>query len=138
MRLDALQQFALSLPHTRPSEQWGGIAFKVEEKVFLLITLDAATIEAVTFKCTPEEFEALTDIDGIAQAPYFAKRHWVCVADLSALPSAELERRIRRSYDLVVANLPKKVQAAIAGEPTRDEPKRTAATRSKPPKTRRG
>lgn len=124
MRLDALRQFALSLPHTRASEQWGGIAFKVEEKVFLFVALDAATIESVVFKCTPAEFAALTDIDGIEQAPYFAKRHWVRLADPAALPTAEWERRIRRSYDLVVANLPKKLQAAIAGVPIPAEPKR--------------
>jgi predicted DNA-binding protein (MmcQ/YjbR family) len=118
MRLDALRQFALSLPHTRSSEQWGGLAFKVEEKVFLLVGLDAATIESVVFKCTPDEFVELTDIDGITQAPYFAKRHWVRVADLLALPAGELERRIRRSYDLVVANLPKKVQALLTGPPS--------------------
>lgn len=116
MRLEALRRFALSLPHTRVSGQWGGLAFKVEEKVFLHVVLDAATIEGVIFKCTPEEFDELTDIDGIAQAPYFAKRHWVRMADLLALPAPELQRRIRRSYDLVVAKLPKKVQAAIAAD----------------------
>ena len=113
MNLHALRKLALSLPRTRGSEQWGGIAFKVEEKVFLLVTLDAQTIEAVMFKCTPEEFEDLTEIDGIEQAPYFAKRLWVRVGDISALSAAEMERRIRRSYDLVVANLPKKVHADL-------------------------
>jgi predicted DNA-binding protein (MmcQ/YjbR family) len=29
------------------------------------------------------------------------------------VPSAELERRIQRSYDLVVAKLPKKIQATL-------------------------
>ncbi|HVU34816.1 MAG TPA: MmcQ/YjbR family DNA-binding protein [Opitutaceae bacterium] len=115
MRLDVLRRFALSLPHTRASEQWGGIAFKVEEKVFCHVVLDAMTIESVVFKCTLSEFDELTDIDGIAQAPYFAKRHWVSVTDLSVLPAAELQRRIRRSFDLVVDNLPKKTQAAIRG-----------------------
>ena len=114
MRLDALRRFALSLPHTRASEQWGGIAFKVEEKVFCFASVDAAILDAVIFKCTPAEFDDLTEIDGVAQAPYFAKRHWVRVADLLAMPTADLERRIRRSYDLVVANLPKKVQATLA------------------------
>ncbi len=113
MRLEALRRFALSLPHTKSSAQWGGLAFKVEEKVFFLAGLDAATIESVVFKCAPDEFDELTEIDGITQAPYFAKRHWVRVADLLALPAGEMERRIRRSYDLVVANLPKKVQALL-------------------------
>lgn len=113
MRLHALRKFALSLPHTTWVEQWGGLVFKVAGKVYLMLALDGETVDGVVFKCTPEEFDELTEIDGIAQAPYFAKRHWVRVGDLLALPAPELERRIRRSYDLVVANLPKKTQATL-------------------------
>ena len=115
MQLASLRGFALSLPHTSPSEQWGGVAFKVEGKVFLHVVMDAMTIESVVFKCEPNDFDVLTDIDGVAQAPYFAKRHWVAVTDPGALPAAELRRRIRHSYDLVVAKLPKKVQVALTG-----------------------
>ena len=115
MRLHALRQFALSLPHTTVVKQWGEhLVFKVAGKMFLIIGLDGETIDGVTFKCTPDhEFDELTDIDGVTQAPYCAKRHWVRVGDLLALPPAELERRIRRSYDLVVAKLPKKTQAEL-------------------------
>lgn len=117
MLFQELRAFALSFPHTRPSGQWGGVAFKVEEKVFLLVIPDGEVVEAVVFKCTPDEFDDLTQLDGIAQAPYFAKRLWVRVGDLSALPGGELQRRIRRSYDLVVARLPKRVQAMLAAAP---------------------
>jgi predicted DNA-binding protein (MmcQ/YjbR family) len=114
MRLAALRHFALSLPHTTWVKQWGEcLVFKVAGKMFLLLALDAETIDGVVFKCTPEEFDDLTDIDGITQAPYCAKRHWVRVGDLGALSAAELEKRIRRSYDLVVAKLPKKTQATL-------------------------
>jgi predicted DNA-binding protein (MmcQ/YjbR family) len=114
MRLPALRQFALSLPHTTWVKQWGEcLVFKVAGKMFLIIALDAETIDGVVFKCTPDEFDDLTEIDGIAQAPYCAKRHWVRVSDLAALPGPELEQRIRRSYDLVVAKLPKKTQATL-------------------------
>jgi len=114
MRLAALRSFALGLPHTTVVKQWGEhLVFKVAGKMFLVIGLDAEVIDGITFKCTPDEFDELTDIEGIAQAPYCAKRHWVRVADLSALPAAELERRIRRSYDLVIAKLPKKTQATL-------------------------
>ena len=117
MRLHTLRQFALSLPHTTVVKQWGEhLVFKVAGKMFLIVALDGETIDGVTFKCTPdEEFDELTEIDGITQAPYCAKRHWVRVADLLALAPAELERRIRRSYDLVVAKLPKKMQATLKG-----------------------
>lgn len=114
MRLSVLRQFALSLPHTTWVKQWGEcLVFKVAGKMFLIIALEAETIDGVVFKCTPEEFDELTEFDGIAQAPYCAKRHWVRVSDLLALPAAELERRIRRSYDLVVEKLPKKTQALL-------------------------
>jgi predicted DNA-binding protein (MmcQ/YjbR family) len=85
----------------------------VAGKMFLILVLDAETVDDVVFKCTPDEFDELTEIDGIVQAPYCAKRHWVRVNDLLALPAQELERRIRRSYDLVFAKLPKKTQATL-------------------------
>ncbi len=118
MRLEALRQFALSLPHTRFVKQWGEcLVFKVADKMFLILTLEAGTLDGAVFKCTPEEFDGLTGIEGIDQAPYCAKRHWVRVSDFLALAPDELERRIRRSYDLVFAKLPKKTQAALGTPP---------------------
>ena len=114
MRLASLSQFALSLPQTTFVKQWGQcLVFKVAGKMFVILVMDGEVIDAVTFKCTPEEFDELTEIDDIIQAPYCAKRRWVSVRDLGALSPEELERRIRRSYDLVVAKLPKKVQATL-------------------------
>jgi predicted DNA-binding protein (MmcQ/YjbR family) len=118
MRLDRLKARALGLPQTTVVKQWGEcLVFKVAGKMFLLIALDADVIDGVIFKCTPDEFAVLTETDGITQAPYCAKRHWVRVGDLDALPEKELFARIRRSYDLVVAKLPKKVQATISAPP---------------------
>jgi len=114
MRLDQLKAYALSLPHTTFVKQWGEcLVYKVGGKMFLILALDGETIEGVVFKCTPDEFDELTEIDGITQAPYCAKRHWVRVGDLSALSASELNRRIRRSYDLVVEKLTKKLRAEL-------------------------
>ena len=114
MRLDQLKTYALSLPHTTVVKQWGEcLVFKVAGKMFLLVSLDAEIIDGVVFKCRPDEFDELTEIDGIMQAPYCAKRHWVRVADLMAIPAVELNRRIRYSYDLVVAKLTKKLRAEL-------------------------
>ncbi len=114
MRLESLKACALALPQTQFVKQWGeNLVCKVAGKMFLIVGLDGTLAESVIFKCTPEEFDDLTEIDGIAQAPYCAKRLWVKVSDLDALPAAEFERRIRHSYDLVVAKLPKKIQATL-------------------------
>lgn len=112
MRLDRLKSYALGLPQTTVVNQWGGLVFKVAGKVFLIIPLDGGVSNGLTVKCTPEEFDALTANDGIGQAPYCAKRLWVRVEE-EALPEAELLRLIRRSHDLVVARLPRKVQATL-------------------------
>lgn len=114
MRLAALRACALALRHATVAKQWGEcLVFKVAGKVFLIIALDADLADAVVFKCTPEDFDVLTDIDGVTQAPYCAKRMWVRVGDLAVLPATELERRIRHSYELVVAGLPKKTRIAL-------------------------
>jgi predicted DNA-binding protein (MmcQ/YjbR family) len=112
MRLDRLKAFALALPLTTVVNQWGGLVFKVAGKVFLIIPLDGGVMNGLTVKCTPEEFDGLTQLDGVGQAPYCAKRLWVRIEE-EALPEPELLRRIRRSYDLVAAKLPKKVQATL-------------------------
>ena len=114
MRLDQLKAYALSLPQTTFVKQWGEcLVFKVGGKMFLIIALDAEIIDGVVFKCTPEEFDELTETDGITQAPYCAKRHWVRVGDLSALTADELYQRIHHSYDLVVAKLTKKLRSEL-------------------------
>ena len=113
MRLDRLKTFALSLPQTSVVKQWGGLVFKVVGKMFFLISLDGEVITGVIFKCTPADFDALVEIDGIGQAPYCAKRMWVKVADLAALPEPELQQRIRASFQLVVDKLPKKTRASL-------------------------
>ena len=115
MRLEALRAFALAQPQTTVVKQWGEhLVFKVAGKMCLIVALYGSLAEGVTFKCRPDEFDGLTEIDGITQAPHCAKRHWVHVGDLDAITSAELQRLIRHSYDLVVAKLPKKIQAALA------------------------
>ncbi|WP_164976003.1 MmcQ/YjbR family DNA-binding protein [Oleiharenicola lentus] len=114
MRLARLQSFALSLPHTTVVKQWGEcLVHKVAGKMFLILVLDGGTVAGVIFKCTPEEFDELTQIEGIIQAPYCAKRMWAKVEDLAALPEPELNARIRHSYDLVVSRLPKKTRSTL-------------------------
>ena len=104
----------MSLPHTTVAKQWGEhLVFKVAGKIFLIISIDGEVVEALSLKCGRAEFARLTEIDGIVQAPYLARGLWVQVQDLGALPAGELERRIRMSYELVRAGLPKKIQATL-------------------------
>ena len=47
-------------------------------------------------------------------APYMARAFWVSVTEPEHFARDELEAYVRRSYELVLANLPKKTQAALA------------------------
>ena len=114
MRLPTLRHFALSLPHVTMTQQWGNnLVFKIGGKMFLIIAVDCEIVETVGFKCSPADFQRLIDVEGIIAAPYLARASWVQVQDLTAVRADELETRIRASYDLVYARLPRKVRAAL-------------------------
>ncbi len=113
MDVEWLRRHCLSLPHTTEQVQWGdNLVFKVEGKVFAVAGLEPGG-HFLTVKCRPEEFAELVEREGIRQAPYFARTHWVDLESEDTLQPAEVRDLIDRSYDLVVANLPKAKQAAL-------------------------
>ena len=52
--------------------------------------------------------------EGIVPAPYLARAHWVSLTGFDILSAAELARRLRQSYDLVVARLPRARRPAVS------------------------
>ena len=116
MNAEWVRRYCLSLPHTTESSPFGpdDLVFKVGGKIYATVVLVPAPC-FLSFKCTPEEFAELTEMPGIIPAPYVARYHWVALEHEDALPAAEIKRRIRRSYDLVVEKLPKKARAALGG-----------------------
>ncbi len=92
------------------SDPWGGghDAWKVGGKMFACI---GAVTAGVSVK-TPdvETAQLLIDHGHAERAPYF-HRSWVLV-DWDT-DDEELEHRLRTSYELVKAKLPRKVQAAL-------------------------
>lgn len=112
MDTEALRSYCLSLPGATESIKWEEhLAFCVAAKIFCMTGFEPDS--PVVFKINPEQFETLCEHDGIGQAPHFAKRHWVQVRERNVLPATEWCALIRASYDLVVAGLPKKVQAEL-------------------------
>jgi predicted DNA-binding protein (MmcQ/YjbR family) len=108
--------FIATLPATLLVDQWDSRVAKVGDKVFALLGLSGADPGRLVFKCPEPVFEMLTAIEGIGQAPYFAKRHWVAVARATSLPEAEIADHIRESYALVASKLTRKERAALGVE----------------------
>lgn len=115
MTSDAFNAFCASLPATTHVVQWGGAdVWKIGGKVFA-IGWDEGDVCAVTFKAGEFAFEILRDAPGLRQAPYLASRglKWIQAYAAPGLDDAELRAYLRRSYDMVAADLPKKTRRAL-------------------------
>jgi len=107
MNVEELRSFCLSLPHATEDVKWGNdLTFCIGKKMFAVTGLETA-VQSISFKCTPEKFGELVEIEGIIPAHYVARYHWVTVENLDALPTAELKDLIKISYELVWEKLPK-------------------------------
>ncbi len=103
-------KFVAALAGVTLVEQWGSTVAKVGGKVFALVATDGSD---VVFKVGEISFDGLTEIEGIAQAPYFAKRQWVSVGKGAVLSDAELKAYIKASYDTIASKLTKKLRAEL-------------------------
>ena len=111
--IDWIRKFCLSLPDATENMQWGeDLCFKVHGKMFTVVDLSKGKQAPICFKCTPEKFQELLEIEGIAPAPYVGRYKWVLLERATILNSEEIESLIRQSYELVVAKLPKQKKAA--------------------------
>lgn len=102
--------FAQGFAGTTQIDQWDSRVAKVGDKVFGLLT-DAE--RRICFKVSEESFEILTALQGVSQAPYFAKRKWVSVEPDSELGEADLMEYLTRSYRTVSSSLTRKLRAEL-------------------------
>ena len=110
MNAEHIRQQALQLKAVTEDLKWGEhLCFCVHEKIFLVLSLDETPVCA-SFKVAEEQFDELTEQEGIAQAPYFAKRQWVKVNDVALLSTEKWNAYITNSYRLVAAKLRKKIR----------------------------
>lgn len=114
MDAESVRKFCLSLPHVTEDVQWeSDLLFRIGNKMFAVVALDAATDHRMSFKCTPEVFAELTEREGIVPAPYVARYHWVALERFDALPERELKELLRNAYRLILEKLPRKSRAQL-------------------------
>ncbi len=117
--IDWVREFCLSLPGATEDIQWEhDLLFRIAGKMFCVANMEPAVSPTrIAFKCTPERFAELVEIEGIIPAPYMARNKWVAILEMEALRQAEIKELIQNSYQLVLEKLPKKTQAALAAKP---------------------
>lgn len=134
MDIEWVRKLCLSFPRTTEEEVWeNDLTFKVAGKMFAHSVLIPAPVW-LSFKASPEGFAELTERAGIIPAPYLARAKWVALESKDALAPEELAALLRASYDMVVAKLPRRVQAALLAGGTKPtarpaRARKTAASR---------
>ena len=108
MDIETFREYCLSLPGTTEDMKWGCLCFLIEEKIFVLVSLEDNY--RFSTKCSPEEFDELTAKEGVEQAYHMAKRRWVQVENLDVLNDSDLKKRVENSRMLVLQKLPKRIR----------------------------
>ena len=113
MDIEQLREFCLKMPGVTEDIKWeNNLVFSVAGKIFCLADLEFPL--RITFKVTEEQFNALTGLADIIQAPYFARKKWVCVLQPDILDRPAWEFYLTNSYSLVVMKLPKKTRDSLS------------------------
>jgi predicted DNA-binding protein (MmcQ/YjbR family) len=135
--LDWVRQFCLSLPHTTEKIRWQhNLLFCIGDRIYCVANLEPGMgASKIAFKCAPQVFAELVEVEGIIPAPYMARNHWVSVTDMEPFRQSELKEHIQNSYQLVLGKLPKKTQAKLTA--TNRAPSRSSAKKRSAAKPRR-
>lgn len=122
MNADSVRQYCLSFPHATENLQWeDDLCFKVNGKIFVTLGLDSVP-QRMCFKCTPERFAELCEMEDIRPAPYVGRYNWVMLDRLDALHDRELREAIQQSYDMVSKQAQRKPKAKLARPKVRPRP----------------
>jgi len=114
VNVDWLRELCLSFPGATEQIQWGSdLLFKVGGKMFAATPLEPASVW-LSFKSSPENFVELTERPNIIPAPYLARAQWVALENKDAVLPEELAGRLRDSYDMIFAKLPRKTRESIS------------------------
>lgn len=114
MNIDQLRKICTEFPGVTEQIQWeDNLVFKVGGKMFAVAPLEPARLW-LSLKADPEEFVDLTERPGIIPAPYLARAKWVAIETPETLTTTEVAGLLRKSYELVLAKLPRAARESAA------------------------
>jgi predicted DNA-binding protein (MmcQ/YjbR family) len=101
MNADSIRKYCLSFPQATENLQWEDeLCFKINGKIFVMLGLDSIP-QRMCFKCAPERFAELCEMEDIRPAPYVGRYKWVMLDRLDAVRDDDLRELIQQSYDMV-------------------------------------
>ncbi|HRK26467.1 MAG TPA: MmcQ/YjbR family DNA-binding protein [Chitinophagales bacterium] len=114
MDIEILRQFCLQKPGVTEGFPFDEVTlvFKVMGKMFAILALDD-TPKRINLKCDPEKaIQLRAEYSSILPGYHSNKKYWNTLVLDGSLPHELVYELINHSLELVVAGLPKKVQAA--------------------------
>ncbi len=112
--LDAVITAGLALPGATLSIQWGDSrVLKVGGKMFAWAAFHQGKWQ-LSFKASDTAFDMLRDQSGFRPAPYLGRSGWIALGSLDLLPLQDIIGYVTLAHGLIVAKLPKRLQASIA------------------------
>lgn len=103
MQIDEIRDYCLELPEVEESLPFGPdtLVFKVEGKIFLLLSLDADPLQ-FNVKCDPALAEELREnYSCVIPGYHMNKKHWNTIIVNGSVKNAMLKEWIQHSYHLV-------------------------------------
>ncbi len=104
MNVEQLRKYALQLPDVEETLPFGpdNLVFKVSNKMFLLLPLDASPL-TFNVKCNPDTAVELREQypDSVLPGYHMNKKHWNTIVVDGVLSAKQLQQAISDSYQLV-------------------------------------
>ena len=111
MNIEMLRDYTLTLASVEEGFPFGEdtLVFKVNNKIFLLVSLSARPLQ-FNVKCDPEKALELRELYPEAVLPgyHMNKKHWNTIMVNGELSNKELQEMIEESYRLVKGKFGKK------------------------------
>jgi len=112
MHIETLREYCLSKKAVTEDFPFGEttLVFRVKEKIFLLVSLDADPLQ-FNAKCDPEKAMELREAyDAVKPGYHMNKKHWNTIIIDGSISSKLIKEMIDDSYNLIVQSLPKKIR----------------------------
>lgn len=114
MNIEEIREYCLKLKNSTESFPFEDnvLVFKVEEKMYLALWLDAKEPH-IAVKCDPDEAIRLRErYKAVEPAYHFNKKHWNDIYLDRDMNDFEVRRWIRHSYEEVILQLPLRIRKA--------------------------
>lgn len=112
MTIEDIRNICISLPQVTEDIKYGtDLCFSVGGKIFCGTRIEGPFRTGI--KCNESDFNDLTERQGIVPMPRLLTTFWIRIEKESALNTPEWKQYIKKSYDLIIAALPKKLKQSI-------------------------